>query len=228
MTSRPRTKTQVPTRDPAATRNRILKAATEEFAKRGLAGARVDTIAARAKANKGMIYHYFESKDSLFLAVMEKAYYDIRSAERALELDKMEPVAAIICLVTFTWNYYLENPGFITLLNSENLHRAKHIAHSTIIKEMHRPFVALLQSILERGVHIGVFRDGIDPVQLYLTIAAVSYYYFTNRFTASIIFDRDFTAPDMLKERLEFNIETILSIVRRADAPASSRVEQAA
>jgi AcrR family transcriptional regulator len=206
---------EVRTRDPEATRKRILKAAKEEFAKRGLAGARVDTIATRAKANKGMIYHYFGSKDGLFQAVLEEAYADIRGAEQRLDLDKMDPVSAMTRLVEFTWKYYLANPEFLTLVNSENLHRGKHIAESVAIREMHRPLLSLVQSILDRGVAAGVFRAGVDPVQLNITIAAIGYYYFTNRFTGAVIYDRNYMAADMLEDRIAFNIETILRLLRK-------------
>eukprot|EP01037_Dinobryon_pediforme_P025723 gene25723-27980_t len=145
----------VRTRNPDATRKRILKAAKDEFAKRGLAGARIDTIAEKAKANKGMIYHYFGGKEDLFRVILEEAYSDIRGAERKLDLDKVDPETAMRKLVEFTWNYYLANPEFLTLVNSENLHRGKHIAESQVIKDMHRPFLGFVQSILDRGVDTG-------------------------------------------------------------------------
>jgi AcrR family transcriptional regulator len=114
-------------RDPEVTRARILEAAKKEFAKLGLAGARVEAIATRAKANKRMIYHYFGSKEELFQAVLEDAYADIRSAELKLNLDHLSPEDAIVALTTHTWNYYLKNPEFMTLVNSENLHKARHV-----------------------------------------------------------------------------------------------------
>lgn len=201
-------------RDASATRRRILDAAKIEFARSGLGGARVDQIALRAKSNKRMIYHYFGSKERLFTAVLEAAYTDIRMAERALHLEAMDPQEAVVTLVRFTWNYYLENPEFLTLVNSENLHKARHIKNSKVIPEISAPFVAMVTSVLDRGVEKGVFRPGIDPVQLNITIAAIGYYYLTNRFTGSIIFERDFLAPERLDERLAFNIETILRLVR--------------
>lgn len=203
------------TRNPDATRKRILKAAKDEFARRGLAGARIDTIAAKARANKGMIYHYFGNKEDLFRIVLEEAYADIRSAERKLSLDAADPEAALVRLVEFTWNYYLANPEFLTLVNSENLHKGKHISASTTIREIHRPLVGMVRNILDRGVAAGVFRDGIDAIQLNITIAAIGYYYLTNRFTGSVIFERNLMSPEMLDARLAFNIETILRLVRR-------------
>lgn len=208
-------------RDADLTRRRILAAAKAEFAKKGLGGARVDAIAARAKANKRMIYHYFGSKERLFTAVLEEAYSDIRMAERDLELDTPPPEIALETLVRFTWAYYLDNPEFLTLVNSENLHKGRHLKGSATIRAVSQPFVAMVRGILARGVAEGMFRPGIDPVHLNITIAAIGYYYLTNRFTGSIIFDRDLMDPVMLAERLNFNLDTILRLV--AANPARSR-----
>lgn len=202
-------------RDPVATRQRILDAATKEFARLGLGGARVDAIAARAKANKRMIYHYFGNKSRLFLAVLESAYRDIRSAEQALDLEHLEPEQALRTLTEFTWHYYLSHPEFLTLVNSENLHKARHLKQSRTVGEMFSTLESMVRNILSRGVRKGVFRKGVDPVQLNITIAAISYYYLTNRYTGSIIYDRDLMAPAALKQRLAFNVETIMRLVRK-------------
>jgi AcrR family transcriptional regulator len=202
-------------RDPEATKQRVLDAAKVEFARHGLAGARVDAIAARAKANKQMIYHYFGSKQDLFLAVLEAAYSDIRNAEDKLDLDHLGPADALKTLVTFTWNYYLRNPEFLTLVNNENLHKAAHLKRSRVIGEMHGPFRARLADILKRGVRERLFRSGVDADQLNLTIAAIGYYYLTNRFTNSIIYNTNLVAPDALERRLAFNVETVLRAVLR-------------
>jgi AcrR family transcriptional regulator len=203
----------VRTRDPVATRARILSAARTEFARLGLSGARVDAIAARAKANKRMLYHYFGSKQGLFLAVLEDAYGDIRAAERKLQLEHLEPREALQTLVSFTWKYYLKHPEFLTLVNSENLHKARHLKKSKVIGEMHEYLVAMVAGLLQRGIRQGVFRKGVDPVQLSITIAAIGYYYLTNRFTGTIIYQRDLMAPQALKQRLAFNLDTILRLV---------------
>ena len=202
-------------RDADATQKRILAAAQKEFASNGLAGARVDVIAERAKANKRMIYHYFESKEKLFQRVLEDAYLDIRNAEQGLELDHLEPEEALETLVTFTWRYYIKNPQFLTLVNSENLHRAKHLKKSTVLPEVSRRMVDMVSDILDRGIRKGVFRSDIDPVQLNITIAAIGYYYLTNRFTGSFLFERDFMSPENLDERIRFNIDTVMRLVRK-------------
>ena len=197
-------------RDPAATRARILAAATAEFARKGLAGARVDAIANRAKINKRMLYHYFNSKDDLFLAVLEEAYAGIRAAERRLDLEHLDPVAAITRLIEFTWGYYLKHPEFLRLVSTENLHRATHLKRSPRIKELHSPFVALLDRLLQRGVEEGLFRPDLDARQVYISIAALGYYYQTNRYTLSVIYGTDLGARDALDARRAVIVDTIL------------------
>lgn len=207
-------------RDAEATQKRILAAAKKEFARKGLGGARVDDIADRARANKRMIYHYFSSKEALFQRVLEDAYADIRDAEQKLELDHLPPREALATLVVFTWKYYLANPEFITLVNSENLHKARHLKKSERIHVLSRRFVAMTQTLLDRGVEAGEFRQGVDAAQLNITIAAIGYYYLTNRFTGAIVFERDLMAPEALEERLAFNVETIMRLVLKDPAQA--------
>ena len=205
----------VNSRDPERTRARILEAATEEFARFGLGGARVDRIARRAAANKRMLYYYFRDKDNLFLAALEGRYAHIRAAERALELEHLEPRAALKRLVEFTWRYFLEHPEFMTLLNSENLHKGRHVRRSRRVPEMHSPLVEMLRGILRRGERKGVFRTGIDPVQLYISIAGEGYFYLSNRYTLAQIFKRDLMSKSALAKRARHNATMILNAVRQ-------------
>jgi AcrR family transcriptional regulator len=204
-------------RDPEATKLRILAAATQEFAKYGLGGARVDRIATRAKSNKRMLYHYFGNKDDLFAITVENAYAEFREKEAALQLDSLEPVAAMRRLVSFIWDYFIAHPEFITLVNSENLHKAKHLKASKRNTDMSRKFVARMQALLSRGEACGVFRHGLDPVQVNISIAAIAYYYLTNQFTGSIVFERDLMTKPALAARLSFNTATTLRMVCTAE-----------
>jgi AcrR family transcriptional regulator len=201
------------TRDPDATRARILAAAKNDFARRGLAGARVDMIAARAKSNKRMMYHYFGNKEELFRITLEQAYGDFREAEAELAIEKDDPITAIRRLVAFTWNYYLEHPHFITLVNSENLHKARHLKQSSKTKDMSRIFVERMRRLLARGEQDGLFRKGLDAVQVNITIAGIGYYYLTNRHTGEFIFERDLMSRKALADRLDFNTRTVLRMV---------------
>ena len=179
-------------------RIRILEAAKQEFAAHGLAGARVDRIAANAGANKRMLYYHVGNKENLYLAVLEGAYEKIRSEERGLDLEHLDPPEAIERLIDFTWNYFLRNPEFLALLNTENLAKARHLKRSTKVKSMHSPFVEMIRTVVTRGVESGDFRVAVDPVQLYISIAALCFFYLSNSATLSVIFGRD-----LLKKRRE-------------------------
>ena len=202
-------------RDADRSRLALLAAARDEFAEHGLGGARVDRIAERAGVDKRLIYHYFENKDSLFLAVLEDTYRSIREAEQELHLTDLAPAEAVRRLTEFTWNYYLEHPEFLTLLNSENLHRGRHLEQSKRAREMNSPLVQTLGEILERGRIAGVFRGGIDPVQLYISIAGLSYFYLSNNHTLSAIFGRNLLSPKARNERLSHICDVILGYVLR-------------
>jgi AcrR family transcriptional regulator len=202
-------------RDADRSRLALLAAARDEFAEHGLGGARVDRIAERAGVDKRLIYHYFENKDSLFLAVLEDTYRSIRAAEQQLHLTDLPPAEAVRRLTEFTWNYYLEHPEFLTLLNSENLHRGRHLEQSKRAREMNSPLVQTLGEILERGRIAGVFRGGIDPVQLYISIAGLSYFYLSNNHTLSAIFGRNLLSPKARNERLSHICDVILGYVLR-------------
>jgi AcrR family transcriptional regulator len=203
------------TRDAVRSREAILAAARDEFAEFGLGGARVDRIAERAGVNKKLLYHYFVDKDDLFRAVMEEAYLHIRQAEQALHLTDLPPAEAVRKLTEFTWNYYLAHPEFLTLLNSENLHRARHVKDSQRAQALNSPLIQTLGEILERGRVQGVFRGGVDPLQLYISIAGLSYFYLSNNHTLSAIFGRDLMAPKARHERLSHVGDVILGYLLR-------------
>jgi TetR/AcrR family transcriptional regulator len=201
-------------RDPDRTRAAILSAAQHEFAAKGLSGGRVDAIARRARANKRMIYHYFGNKAGLYLAALERVYEDLRGTEKTLDLGHLAPEAAIRRLVEFTFDYSRRHPELISLINNENLHGARHLRKSKKVRELHSPFVALLDDILRRGVAQGVFRPGLDPVDLYITIAAVGYFYLSNNPTLSTIFGRDLGSAAARRRRKRHNVEVILNAIR--------------
>ena len=211
-------------RDPRRTRASILASATAEFARYGLGGARVDRIAARAGANKRMLYYYFRDKDNLFLTALEGRYAHIRAAERSLDLEHLEPRRALKRLVEFTWDYFLEHPEFMTLLNSENLHKGRHVRRSRSVPKMHTPLVESLCSLLQRGERLGVFRKGIDPVQLYISIAGEGYFYLSNCYTLSQIFGRDLMGKRALAARARHNAGMILNAVGSSTPPRRNRI----
>jgi AcrR family transcriptional regulator len=212
-------------RDPDSTRRRILGAAVAEFAEKGLGGARVDEIADRAGANKRMLYHYFGNKEELFLAALQSVYADIREAELGLDLENLPAVEAMERMVGFTFDYFVANPHFVTMLNTENLHRARHLARSAEIADMHSPLLQLLEGILARGRVEGTMRGGVDPMQLYVSIAGVCYFYFSNLHTLSTIFRRDFASVEERARRREHVIEVIVGYLRPTDGTTQKRTK---
>ena len=201
-------------RDPERTRAAILEAATAEFTANGLNGARVDEIARRSGVNKRMIYYYFGDKEGLYLAVLEATYTAIRSAEVGLQLADRDPVDGMRELIQFTWNYFLKHPEFLSLLATENLHRARFLKQSQEIRHLHSPLIDTISRLLERGARQKVFRPNVDPVQLYITIAGLGFFYLANKHTLSTIFDRDLTSPENRAARGRHIAEVVLGYLR--------------
>ncbi|MEO3428559.1 TetR/AcrR family transcriptional regulator [Pelagibius sp. CAU 1746] len=201
-------------RDPQATRQALLEASISEFADKGLAGARVDEIARRAAVNKQLVYHYFGSKEDLYFASLEEVYGRIREREKELQLSDLSPPAAMERLVGFSFDYLAEHPEFIALLNDENRMSARHLAESSEVVAMHSPLVELIKETLGRGIGEGVFNDRFGPVNLYISIAGLSYFYFSNNSTLSAIFDRDMAAPGEVARRRQHVIDLVLSALR--------------
>ena len=213
--SAPAQKKRLVRRDPARTRERILQAAIGEFSEKGLDGARVDEIARRSRANKRLIYHYFGNKAELFLAVLEHAYDDIRRAEASLNLDGLDPETAMRRLTEFSFDYSASNPHFIHLVNCENLYGARHLRQSKRILKVNSPVIEMLRRILERGQREGVFRKDVDPVQLYVSIAALGYFYLSNNPTLSVVFGRDLAAAREVRARREHNVAVVLGFLKQ-------------
>jgi TetR/AcrR family transcriptional regulator len=201
-------------RDPVATRKKLLTAARLEFAKHGFAGARVDEIAERAAVNKQLVYHYFGDKDALYLAVLEWVYEDIREQERKLNLEGLPPDKAIRKLIEASFDHLAANPDFIVLLNDENRGGARHVRGSTRLEAMHSPLVKSVSHILHEGVRSGIFRKGIDPVQLYISIAGLSYFFFSNTPTLSAIFNKDLSSRAQRRARRRHVVDLVLHSLR--------------
>ncbi|MEJ2804050.1 TetR/AcrR family transcriptional regulator [Comamonadaceae bacterium PP-2] len=178
------------TNDPAATIANIMEVATAEFAAKGLSGARIDEISDETRTSKRMIYYYFGSKEGLYVAVLEEAYRRIRHIETDLHLEDLGPEDALRRLVSFTVEYQWKNQDFIRLVMNENIHRGEFLSQSEIIRELNIPAIEAVQAVYERGVTEGVFRAGLDPVDLHMSISALSFFNVANQHTFSLIFDR--------------------------------------
>jgi AcrR family transcriptional regulator len=184
-------------RDAGRTRREILEVATHEFAERGYSGARVDDIAARMRTTKRMIYYHFGGKKQLYVAVLEQAYAKIRRAEQTIEVDHLEPTAAIRRLAELTFDHHGAHPEFIRLVSIENIHRAEHIKDRDDFRGQNSPVIELIETILERGRRAGVFKRNVDAIDVHMIISSFCVFRVANRHTFGTIFDRDLTAPDL-------------------------------
>lgn len=200
--------------DPDRTMANILQVATAEFADKGLAGARIDEIAALTNTSKRMIYYYFGSKEGLYVAVLEDAYRRIRRIESELHLEDLAPEQALRTLVGFTVDYQLANPDFIRLVMNENMHRGEFISQSTTIQELNIPIIHAVRNVYERGVASGVFRPDVDPVDLHMSISALCFFNVANRHTFGAIFKRSLDTPAATAQRRESIIEMIVRFLK--------------
>lgn len=205
-------------RNAEKTKARILESATREFAEKGYDGARVDEIALAAKVNKTTMYHYFGSKDNLFTAVLENVYKTIRARQSDVELRGMDPVEGMRKLVEFTARIWAEVPQFNRLLDSENLHEARHVRASASIRQMYDPLMDTMRELVERGQKNGQFRDDVDLIDLYISISALSAHYLTRRHTLEAIFQQNLIEEKRLQQRIDHCADVICGyLARRPD-----------
>ena len=195
------------------TRDNILKAATKVFARYGYEGGSVEKISKAAKSFDRMIYYYFGSKEGLFIEVLEETYRRMNDAESKLDLDTAKPVEALQAVIRFVVGYYRKNPEFITLLNTENLHKGKHISKSMRAREYSSPAIEVIRRVLESGQAQGLFRKDVSARDVYLLIAATGYFYMSNRHTLSAFLGEDLETADALAHWESFVIDTVLRTV---------------
>jgi len=200
---------------PQANREHILQAAIDEFAARGVKGASMDAIAARTHTTRAMINYYFESKEKLYIAVLERFYGEIRDAEGELDLDHLAPEAAIRRIVEFTYTYYVDHEGFVRLVVAENQASGRHLRKSRVMRTLNRPIIERLARVIARGQAAGAFRKGVDPVEVHKAIAALGMFNVTNQHTFGAIFQREMGATGDLAGRREIVTEIVLSYLRR-------------
>jgi len=203
------------TNDPARTMAGILEVATAEFANKGLSGARIDEIAAATRTSKRMIYYYFGSKEGLYVAVLEESYRRMRSIEAGLHLEDLAPEAALRRLVEFTFDHHYGNPDYIRLVMSENMERGAYLAQSKSIQELNVPAIQAIRQLYDRGVAQGVFRAGLDPVDIHASISALTFFNVSNQHTFGLIFKDNARSPQALAARRNNIVEMVVRFVRK-------------
>ena len=210
-------------RDATVTREKILRAGLTEFGARGYGGARTETIAKRARCNIRMLYHYYGSKEGLYLACLERVYSEIRTSERELELLDCSPIEGITKLVEFTFDHMRTHQDFVRIAVVENMQRSRFLKKLAPLPSAASDLVTTIRDILERGSRDGQFRDGVDAVQLYVSILSLSYLHLSNRYTLSFTYETDLADPDWIARRRTHVTEMVLSYlsVHRPACPPS-------
>lgn len=198
-------------RDSARTRDQIFRAALREFSREGYSGARVDRIAARSKCNIRMVYHHFGNKEQLYRQVLEEVYDDIRAKEQSLKLETLDPLEGMVKLLDFSFDHFRNNPDFVALLNNENLMRGRFVLKSKHITELTSPLRHAIEVLLERGQASGVFPHDVDPIQIYVTIASLSWFHLSNAYTLSAMFGRDLTDARWRDNRRDHVREVVMA-----------------
>ncbi|MBN8975353.1 MAG: TetR family transcriptional regulator [Rhizobiales bacterium] len=201
-------------RDPASTRRKLLVAARREFSRNGLAGARVDEIAAQAGVNKQLVYHYFGDKDAIYFAVLEWMYDEIVQHERAFNVDGLDPDQALRKLIQSSFDYLEQHPDFVAILNDENRNDAAHVRNLTHFADIRTPLLRIFSRTLSQGVRDGLFRKGVSPEQLYISITALSYFYFSGMPTLSAILGKDLKSKSALRARRKHVVDFVMQSLR--------------
>ena len=210
------------TQDPEGTRQNIIEIASEEFALSGLAGARIDEIAARTRTSKRMIYYYFGDKDGLYLSALENAYHTVRQGEGQLDIEHLSPLEALKRLVEFTFDHHRQHESFIRMVMIENIHHGEFLDRSKTIRQLNVTAIDHIKKLYARGVKEGLFRKNLDPIELHWQISALCFFNVSNRATFSKIFGRDFGAADAQTSLRKNVVDMIVRHVVRADKlPAS-------
>ena len=206
----------VRSQDPEGTRQNIIEIASEEFALNGLSGARIDEIAARTRASKRMIYYYFGDKEGLYVSALENAYRRVREGEAKLDIEGLGTMEALQRLVDFTFDHHHQHEDFIRMVMIENIHHGEYLERSKAIRQLNVTAIATIESLYRRGVEEGVFRGGLEPLELHWQVSALCFFNVSNRATFSKIFGRDFGAPKALAALRRDTVEMVLRYVVKA------------
>ena len=209
-------------RNAEASRAKILEAARIEFVSYGLSGGRVDRIAEASGVNKNLIYHYFGSKDAVYLEVLERIYADLRARQQDENLRNLPPVEGMKRLVSSTFDHFVDTPDLIRLMSIENIHFAEHLKNSRTTKQLYGGLLDTIRILLKRGQEQGVFRNNVDAIDLYLSISGLAYFFLSNQHTLSWLLDRNLAARRRVQKRRQHVVEMVLSYLTQISQAQAS------
>jgi TetR/AcrR family transcriptional regulator len=188
-------------RDPERTRGNLLDSAYREFSEQGFHGSSIDGICRRAGVSKQVLFHHFGSKQKLYLEVLERAYAASRSHDPEFDIERLDPVEAMRYLVGVSFDHLRDNRAFVRLLSDENINKGRHIRQSRKLRAIYTPLIERIAQTLRRGEETGVFRSGIDPHNVYISISALSFFYFSNIYTLNAALEIEMESEAALDAR---------------------------
>ena len=195
------------------TRMRLMAAAEAEFSEKGLAGARVDEIAREAGVNKRMIYAYFDSKEGLYMAVLEAVYGRLAQCEADAGLDALPVEEAIGALVENYFRFLQDNDSYVRMVMWENLHRGKYMDELSTVRDPMRKAMARL---VARGKAGGEFRADADEEQVLLSLFALTFNYFSNYHTLSRVMHCELQEQAQISRRISAITAMLLADLKEA------------
>lgn len=200
--------------DPEGLKKRILDAAMTEFAQTGLSGSTLDAIADRAATTKRMVVYHFHNKEDLYIAALERCYGEIRDIETGLQLQHLEPAAAMVRLAEFTFDYHATHTDFIRLVSIENIHQARHLRKSEQIRSLNRSVITEIEAVLQRGKAEGIFRQDVDAIDLHMLISSFCFFRVANRYTFETLFGRDMVSEAAREGQRRMLVEAVQAYLR--------------
>jgi len=162
------------TRDADRTRAALLKAGLREFAQNGFSGGRLERIVKAAGCNIRMVYHYYGGKEGLYLAILEAASDQMRQAEAGLDIDLDRPLVGMLELMRFSYEFFERHPLVEALFRTEDLMSGKRAARLSPMAKDVQSRLRLIEDLIVSGQAKGLFRDDLDPIQIHMTITALS------------------------------------------------------
>ena len=203
--------------DPEGTRQNIIEVAAQEFALNGLSGARIDEIAAKTRSSKRMIYYYFGSKEGLYVSALENAYRQVREGEAKLDIEGLPPLDALKRLVEFTFDHHHQHEEFIRMVMIENIHHGEFLERSGAIRDLNITAIGNIEAIYAKGLADGMFRAGLDPLEIHWQISALCFFNVSNRATISKIFGKDVGSAAYQESLRRQTVEMVIRFVVKAE-----------
>lgn len=196
------------------TKGKILAAAENAFADKGLFGARVDEIAESAGVNKRMIYAHFENKENLYISVLDEVYRRMAEEESELLNHRTDCIDAVNNIIEHYFSFLSRNQNFVKIVMWENLNEAEYFKKSRA-KYMKTTAMKLLYEKISQGIEKGTFKKSIDVREAVMTINMMCFSYFSNIHTMAQLMQIDFMEEKEQVRRCQHTKSIIMDYLRQ-------------